>query len=346
MPDAVDSFTCELSYKLDKYIKGIYYQNSALKEKITTEQQNILDALKKGYPNGLSAKDLSHAEGYHIAENTAHQKCRDLIEQQIIIGKTEKREESKRKVKKYYFEDYNYIYNRREDFRLLFAPGYVQYDKNFLAHYEKIRDKNLEGEIYELLIKFLTSAKIVGNSKGMPPGLLCKNCGYNHEARDFIRATLLHLIDGLETDKRFIRILRDEGIIEERVHKELRSLTEEEGKKLIQVIKPAPSDGKIATKPLGIPFFRGERIEYQKLDDVPKTLLIKIHELDNNKYEKVAKHYSKYISKNARTFDTKPRQLPNGYFLRTKKDAGRMWKFCEDIVTYAGFAASDWKVEY
>lgn len=133
----------------DKYIKGVYYQNSALKEKITAEQQNILDALKKGYPNGLSAKDLSLAEGYHIVENTAHQECRDLIEQQIIIGKTEKREESKRKVKKYYFEDYNYIYNSRENFRLLFAPGYVQYDKNFLAHYEKIRDKNLEGEIYE-----------------------------------------------------------------------------------------------------------------------------------------------------------------------------------------------------
>ena len=184
----------------------------------------------------------------------------------------------------------------------------------------------------------------------MPTGLLCKNCGYNHEARDFIRATLLHLIDGLETDKRFIRIITDEGIIEERVHKELMSMTEDEGKKLIQVIKPASSDAKIATKPLGIPFFRGERIEYQKLDDVPKTLLIKIHELDNNKYEKVAKHYAndekKYISKNPTIFDSKPRRLPNGYYLRTKKDARRMWKFCEDIVTYAGFMASDWKVEY
>jgi hypothetical protein len=352
----------------DKYLKGVYYQNPVLKEKITAEQQNILDALKEGHPNALSATDLSLAKGYQIAENTAYQNCPKLAgekehgEQQdkkeIIIGITEKSKESKRKVKKYYFEDYNYIYNLREDFRLLFAPGYVQYDKNFLAHYEKIRDKNLEGEIYELLIKFLTSAKIVGNSKGMPPGLLCKNCGYNHEARDFIRATLLHLIDGLEMDKRFIRIIRDEGIIEERVHKELMSMTEGEfakaGEKLIPAVTPAPlkltSDGAKTTKPLGIPFFRGERIEYEKLEDIPQKLLTTIHAIDNKKYEKVAKHYAhekkRYISKRPQTFDTTPRPLPNGYFLRTKIDKNRMWKLCQDIITYAGFTASDWKVEY
>jgi hypothetical protein len=164
-------------------------------------------------------------------------------------------------------------------------------------------------------------------------------------------------VDGLETNRRFIEFMKEEKIINEKTCKELMIMAQEEtakprevGEKMIAEMKTKPlkssSNADITTKSLGIPFFRGERIEYQKLDDVPKTLLIKIHELDNNNYEKVAKHYPKYISKNPSTFDTKPRQLPNGYFLRTKKDAGRMWKFCGDIVIYAGFMASDWKVEY
>ena len=58
--------------------------------------------------------------------------------------------------------------------------------------------------------------------------LLCKNCGYNHERRDFIRATLLHLIDGLEINRQFIEFIRNEGIIDETRRKELLVVSEKE----------------------------------------------------------------------------------------------------------------------
>jgi hypothetical protein len=36
----------------------------------------------------------------------------------------------------------------------------------------------------------------------------CVQCGINHEARDFVRATLLHLLDHLERHDKFIEFMK------------------------------------------------------------------------------------------------------------------------------------------
>jgi hypothetical protein len=57
----------------------------------------------------------------------------------------------------------------------------------------------------------LESRRRGGESKDM----ICNYCGINHEARDFIRAILLHLIDGLETNDEYIKFLQDNKFLKE-----------------------------------------------------------------------------------------------------------------------------------
>lgn len=73
----------------DRYIEGDYYQNFELIESLTPKKRAILNALRQGYPNALSAKDLKRQHG--IPENTAHQYLDPLAKAQII-GKRRERD--------------------------------------------------------------------------------------------------------------------------------------------------------------------------------------------------------------------------------------------------------------
>jgi hypothetical protein len=54
----------------------------------------------------------------------------------------------------------------------------------------------------------------------------CRIEGINHEARDFARAVLLHLIDHLEKNNRFIDLMRNNNFIKEEVYQNVRSKME------------------------------------------------------------------------------------------------------------------------
>jgi hypothetical protein len=81
-----------------RYIKGAYYQNSELKEKLTAGMQKTLGALRKGYPDGWTYEKL--ADAYELSKNSTYQNCRTLHKENIVKGEVERPQ-------KYYFEDYN-----------------------------------------------------------------------------------------------------------------------------------------------------------------------------------------------------------------------------------------------
>ncbi|HZA06547.1 MAG TPA: hypothetical protein VE619_02480, partial [Nitrososphaeraceae archaeon] len=56
----------------------------------------------------------------------------------------------------------------------------------------------------------------------------CRKCALNHEVRDFVRAILLHVIDHLETDNKYLQFLRDSEIISEESYNELMKEESEE----------------------------------------------------------------------------------------------------------------------
>lgn len=45
----------------------------------------------------------------------------------------------------------------------------------------------------------------------------CAQCGLNHEARDFMRVMLLHLIDRFEENSKFVDFINDKGFLTDTV---------------------------------------------------------------------------------------------------------------------------------
>ena len=91
-------------------------------------------------------------------------------------------------------------------------------------------EKQQQNEIYRLLINLLNGVitKIIATNDpvlgfvipmseshrdGETMSMLCKFCGINHEARDFIRAILLQLLDRLESTRPFIDFLQENHFI-------------------------------------------------------------------------------------------------------------------------------------
>jgi hypothetical protein len=55
----------------------------------------------------------------------------------------------------YLFEDLNFVLNEKKGFVYQFAPGSVQYDKNFLEVYHSIVDQTQEDRIFSLMVQLL-----------------------------------------------------------------------------------------------------------------------------------------------------------------------------------------------
>ena len=49
----------------------------------------------------------------------------------------------------------------------------------------------------------------------------CSQCGLNHEARDFIRAILLYMVDQFEQSKDFIEFLKENNLLTNDAYKDV-----------------------------------------------------------------------------------------------------------------------------
>lgn len=188
-------------YKRD--IIGDYFQIPELK--LTPGEQRIVDILKEKYPEGFTYEELAEKYGQpdYSPENIATY-CKRLNNRNVIYVEL-KKGERKRNKHTAYFEDYNYISNEEKGFAYPFAPGYVQYDGDFLDYFKKLKLELEEpiADIYSKIVEFLLEA--VQHKKHIPQQ--CNVCRYDHEMRDFIRATLLRLIDGIEEHNEFINVI-------------------------------------------------------------------------------------------------------------------------------------------
>ena len=106
-------------------------------------------------------------------------------------------------------------------------PGHVSFSEDFAKTIPKIIEKNDQDEINNILlktikkiyrvtidkdIKNLAPSKYKGRDKDKED-YRCSQCGLNHEARDFIRAVLLYMIDQFEQSKNFIDFLKENELV-------------------------------------------------------------------------------------------------------------------------------------
>jgi predicted Zn-ribbon and HTH transcriptional regulator len=158
-----------------------------------------------------------------------------------------------REVETYTFEDYTFQLNEESDFQLSFAPGYVKYNKKFIKMYENfmLGHKEAQSEIYNLLVGLLRGVFNTVKRHGdemTPRSIRCKWCGYDHEIRDFIRATLLHLMDDLEKNYEYIEFIKE--FVDESAYQHLRELSERDrDKNPLYVNKRRPKEPSKANYP-------------------------------------------------------------------------------------------------
>jgi hypothetical protein len=136
------------------------------------------------------------------------------------------------------------------------APGNVDYPDEFIDSWHKIVTKQEQDEVCKLLLEFIKRAlrrvtesndenvrkwtpetslsyslsekeithsqerKSQEVSKNKKQKFCCSQCGINHEARDFMRATLLHLIDHLERAKGFVEFMEENEFAEKQIFDE------------------------------------------------------------------------------------------------------------------------------
>ena len=139
---------------------------------------------------------------------------------------------------KYYIENTNFAL---KDDKYQIAPGYTKNTSVFLQAWSVLVDKKELDEVYSILMKILRQAMTQITSFGDPKlkqlrpntdkSMQCQFCGGNHDARDFIRATLLHILDQFETSNTFMDYLSEKQFISKDIYEENHLLNQEKSKK-------------------------------------------------------------------------------------------------------------------
>jgi hypothetical protein len=250
------------------YISG-YYCRDDLHLQVINKDSNrrILGALRDAYPSGLTVEQLAkktklpiktiyaqkselyreyyinHFEDEEGGEQRKPKRGRPAIQREREID-----DESMRKRVRIVIEEANGVHDIYEGKKpISLPPGNVVYSEGFTNAWHKLISKDEEEDLCKILTQFtdrilnrifdyddtLNKETKTAINKWAPERSIefcCSQCGLNHEARDFIRATFLHLIDRIENNDRFLDLLRNyqflapesyEKIKEKRIPKEL-----------------------------------------------------------------------------------------------------------------------------
>jgi hypothetical protein len=112
-------------------------------------------------------------------------------------------------------------------------PGHAVFSDGFAETLNKLTLEEEKNEIFITLLDY--TRKVLSRAynndeikeKWAPSNdgnYCCTQCGLNHEARDFFRATLLNLIDEFEQSKVFIDFLKKQNMLSQQSYEKLESI--------------------------------------------------------------------------------------------------------------------------
>jgi hypothetical protein len=129
---------------------------------------------------------------------------------------------------KYVIEDMSRIYDIYAPYpegNYPLAPGNSEHSDEFIAAWHKLVSKEEVEEICTHLLIFIEknlrinsehkNEKIKNWAATNKFEFCCTQCGINHEARDFVRAVLLHLIDHFEKNSKLIDLMKSNQFIDQ-----------------------------------------------------------------------------------------------------------------------------------
>jgi hypothetical protein len=213
---------------MKRYILGYYAPSEHLLETLASEKRRrMLSALFDSHPLPMKIGDI--ASKGEISDKTAYgaDYLRRLVNDGFIKKVAERKETGG--PEKYVFEDVNSLL-RDSHRKYCIAPGNVEYTEDFKRALDKLIIQLEVGPQIRILLNFVRSA--VENVKGSgyqqiapkEDSNLCSTCGLNHEARDFIRATLLYLLDQFERSSDYLEFIREKNYIDNKHFNEYQNL--------------------------------------------------------------------------------------------------------------------------
>jgi hypothetical protein len=230
------------------YFEGFYCRDD-LHLQILNKDSNrkILAALRDAYPNGLSVEELAFKTKLPIktiyaqkAELYREYYVNHADEGEKLVAKrgrpssaeTRSHEAFRKRVSIVGEEAYGIFDRFKGSKPTPPPPGNVIYTEGFTEVWQKLAGKDEQIDLYNNLSQFVESIlNRVGEydaASGRKSGKIwsperdldfcCSQCGLNHEARDFIRAILMHMIDQFQSSDRFIELLKRNGFISQETY--------------------------------------------------------------------------------------------------------------------------------
>ncbi|MFY9799026.1 MAG: winged helix-turn-helix domain-containing protein [Candidatus Nitrosopolaris sp.] len=222
-----------------------------------------MHVISRCYPKGVTITEISKET--HTSTNTVYNSLSKLENAGFIIKKKDKSGRGRGRPGagaanyddrsfKYHIENRNFALNK--EYKYQFAPGYTKYTSDFLYAWDALIEQNQLDDVYSSLIRILRQAMTKITSSGDPilkqlrpdteKSMLCQFCGVNHDARDFIRATLLHILDQFETSNAFMDFINEKQFIsKDKNHKPIQGKSKiEQAKEWLDNL--APEDKAIA----------------------------------------------------------------------------------------------------
>ena len=214
---------------MKEYFEGFYCRDDLFLEVINkTSNRKILQALRDAYPLGLDVDELG--KNAKLPPQTVYAQKKELYREFYIYhynvesepikrGRPKSRlpgqTTRKRKRVKYIIEETSGVHDPYKGKKKLpLPPGNFVYSEGFVDVWDKLVDKEEEEELCRALFQFVQKMltrihnhedqKVRKWSPDRSAEYCCTVCGLNHEARDFIRAFLLRLIDQFEKNDTYL----------------------------------------------------------------------------------------------------------------------------------------------
>lgn len=229
-----------------EYISGYYCRNEMDLQILNKDtNRDILNALLTAHPSDLSIPDV--AQKTRLPIKTVYSQMRELYQQYFTAEirnknqpkprgrppvKLNKARRPQRERNEVFLENSTSIFDPfdgKGNGETPLPPGHVEYSKDFIELWERIEKKHgeeVDKEVESLCISVLGFLEkmlrtIVGFRAYAPkigPSFCCYQCGVNHEARDLLRAILIHVIDTVETSKRYVDFLKNNEFVTDEAH--------------------------------------------------------------------------------------------------------------------------------
>lgn len=200
------------------YILGYYAPSDHLLETLANEQRReMYKALLNSHPVSMKIKDIASKGKVSLKTVYGEAYLRRMKEDGFIREVDESEETGG--PNRYVFENVNSL-TRGRDHKYYLAPGNVEYDESFKSALNKlIAQTEVKTKFRKILefVRYIFESVIESDEQLAPKedsNHFCSTCGLNHEARDFIRATLLYLLDRFERSSDYLEFLKERNYID------------------------------------------------------------------------------------------------------------------------------------